>query len=106
MVVLLDGASDDEKNQRTADINKVGKAYYEKARAAGSDPKYRFFVEQKEGNVSKQIRKLCRVKDGAKTLVLNLGDDGAYYNATSEGDVQQLIEDFENAKLKKEKVDA
>jgi len=105
VVVLLDGASDGDKDQRSTDIEKVGKAYYEKARAAGSDSKYRFFVEKKAGNVSNQIRKLCRVSAGvAKTIVLDLGDEGAYYNATSEGDVQQVIKDFESGKLKKEKV--
>merc|ERR1711976_935568 len=73
VVVLLDGASDDEKNQRTADINKVGKAYYEKARAAGSDPKYRFFVEQKDVTSPSRFVNFVASKTAQKHWCLILG---------------------------------
>merc|ERR1711964_103846 len=105
VVVLLDGADAKDIASRKADINAVAKKYYDEAKAKKTDPKYRFFVENAAGGVSGQIRSLCGAgAAGGKTLLLDLGDEGSYYNAGKEGDVAGLIAAFEASTLTKKKV--
>lgn len=104
VIVLLDGASADDQTKRKEDLEAVGGKYYAEARANKTESKYRFFFETKKSSVSLQIRKLCAVEDGAKTIVLNLGDEGSFYYAKDEGDVKALIAQFEGGKLEQKKI--
>jgi len=103
VVVLLDGASDADKTKRMNNLKLVASKYYAEAKEKKTDPKYRFFFESEKGGVSGQIRSLTSCGDGAKTIVLDLGDSGSYYNASKEGDVEAVLSDFENGKLEKKK---
>jgi len=99
VVVLLDGASDADKKQRKADLEAVAKKYYAKKGA----PEYRFFFEEAKGQVSTQIRSLTGAA-GAKTIILDLGDGGSFYNCTAEGDVEGQLTALKANKLKKMQV--
>merc|ERR1712173_62267 len=101
VVVLLAGASDADKTKRLNNVKLVAAKYYAEARAKKTDPKYRFFFESEKGGVSNQIRSLTSSGDSAKTIILNLGDSGAYYNASKEGDVEAVLSDFREGKLEK-----
>lgn len=104
VIALLDGATPEEQVARKNDLDMVAKAHYDAAKAAGSEPKYRFFFETAKGQISTQIRRLCSVGDGGKTIVLDLGAGGSYYDAAKECDVKQLLSDFEAKKLEKKQV--
>lgn len=80
------------------------KKYYDAAKSKKADPEFRFFYENKKGNVSSQIRALTKVPPGAKTILLDLDDEGSYYHATKEGAVSELLDAFKANLLKKEKV--
>jgi len=68
-----------------------------------AEPDYRFFYEDKSGNISSQIRKLTGAT-GAKTIILDLSDAGSFYNCTDEGDVEGQLKAFREKKLKKQQI--
>merc|ERR1712226_1422331 len=81
VVVLLHGASDADKTKRMDNLKLVAAKYYSEAKTKKTDPKYRFFFESEKGQISGQIRSLTSSGDDAKTIILNLGDSGSFYNA-------------------------
>ena len=104
VIVLLDGADPADVTARKKDLEAVAKKYYDAARSSKTDPPYRFFYEDKKGNISGQIRSLTSSGDGAKTIILDLGDEGSYYTAGKEGDVEGLLTAFKNKELTKKQV--
>lgn len=104
IIALLDGADATEASARKKDIEAVANKYYAEAKKSKTEPPYRFFFEDKKGQISSQIRKLTSSVDGAKTVILNLGDSGSYYVAKTEGDVEGLITAFKNQTLDKKQV--
>jgi len=105
VISLLDGADAADASARKKDIEAVAKKYYDAARKSKTDPPYRFFIEEKKGRISAQIRKLTASGDAARTVLLDLGDSGSYYVAKTEGDVEGLLTAFKNKKLEKKKVE-
>lgn len=103
VITLLDGASAADAKTRKADLEAVAKTYYDAAKSKKAEPDYRFFYEDKSGHVSGQIRKLTGAT-GAKTIILDLGDSGSFYNCTAEGDVEGQLKAFREKKLKKQTV--
>jgi len=101
VIALLDGATADQAASRKTDLTSVAKKCYAEAKKQKKDPEFRFFYEDKKGHISSQIRSIVKCKDGAKTVVLDFGDGGAYYHAEKEGDVAGLLEAFRNKKLKR-----
>jgi len=104
VVTLLDGADAADASARKKDIEAVAKKYYDAARKSKTEPPYRFFIEEKKGQISGQIRKLTATGDAARTIILDLGDSGSYYVAKTEGDVEGLLTAFKNKKLEKKQV--
>jgi len=103
VIVLLDGASDADKKTRMANLEAVAKKCYAEAKAKKADPEYRFFFEKEKGQISSQIRSLTGAS-GAKTIILDLGDGGSYYNCTAEGDLEAQLKALKGNSLKKMKV--
>merc|ERR1711988_380805 len=104
VVALLDGADDAVASARKKDIEAVAKKYYAEAKESKTEPPYRFFIETKKGEISSQIRKLTSSGDVAKTVILDLGSGGAYFESKTEGDVEGLLTAFRNKKLDRKQV--
>jgi len=104
VIVLLDGADAADAVATKKDLDTVANKYYDEARSSKTEPPFRFFFEETKGHISRQIRSLTSSDDGAKTIILDLGDDGSYYEANKEGDVESLLTAFKNKKLTKKQV--
>ena len=105
VVALLAGATADQAASRKTDLTNAATKCYNEAKTKKIDPEFRFFYEDERGQISGQIRKIVKCGAGAKTIVLDLGDGGAYYYAEVEGDVAGLLEAFKSKKLKRRQVD-
>lgn len=101
VIVLLDGSSASDQETRMQDLQTLANKYYDEAKSKKCDPEFRFFFEKAKGSVSGQIRSLCKLGDGPKTLMLDLSDNGAFYEAKAEGDIARLISDFKKNTLDK-----
>jgi len=104
VIVLLDGAAAADAEARKKDLDTVASKYFDAAKSSKTEPPFRFFFEKTKGHVSEQIRRLTSSGDGAKTILLDLGDSGSYYEADKEGDVEALLTGFRNKKLTKKQV--
>lgn len=104
VIVLLGGATDAESKARLADLNAVGKKYYDEAKKKGTDPEFRFFYSKTDGGIVNQIRKLTKVDSGAKTILLDIPDEGGYYVADKEGDVGALLASYKSKKLERKQL--
>jgi hypothetical protein len=58
----------------------VAAEYHQAANGEVSEMKYRFYVAP-AGGVEGQIRKLTGMESGDKLIVLDIPDDGAFYDA-------------------------
>merc|ERR1711881_622387 len=85
VITLLSGATDAEKKARLADLNAVGKKFFDDAKSKGKDPEFRFFYSKTNGGIVDRIRKLTNIGDGAKTIILDIPDSRGYYVADKEG---------------------
>jgi len=103
VIVLLAGATDEEKKKRLADVNAVGKKYFDEAKSKGADPAFRFFYGKDDGGIVDRIRQLTSVK-GAKTILLDIPDNGGYYVADKEGDVEGLLTAYKSKKLTRQQL--
>jgi len=104
VIALLSGATDAEKKARLADINAVGKKFFDEAKSKGKDPEFRFFYSNTDGGIVDQIRKLTKIGDGAKTIILDIPDKGGFYVADKEGDVGALLAAYKSKKLKRKQL--
>merc|ERR1712100_968492 len=104
VIALLSGATDAEKKARLADINAVGKKFFDEAKSKGKDPEFRFFYSNTNGGIVDQIRKLTKIGDGAKTIILDIPDSGGFYVADKEGDVGALLAAYKSKKLKRKQL--
>jgi nucleoredoxin len=104
VIALLGGATDAEKKARLADINAVGKKFFDEAKSKGKDPEFRFFYSNTDGGIVGQIRKLTQIGDGAKTIILDIPDNGGFYVADKEGDVGALLAAYKSKKLKRKQL--
>ena len=99
VIVLTGGASDQEATDRLADLNAVGSKYYENAKSTGTDAPFRFFYSKTDGGLVDRIRQLCKVASGPKTIILDIPDNGGYYYAEKEGDVEGTLAAYKAKKL-------
>lgn len=103
VIALLDGASAADVAKRKANLQEVGKRYYDAAKSKGSDPEYRFFYADKNQGIASQIRELTGVT-GPKTIVLDIPDNGGFYVTETEGDVQATLQAIKDGKLKRQQL--
>lgn len=103
VIVLLDGACDADVAKRKENLNEVANRYFDAAKSKGSDPEYRFFYADKSGSIVDQIRKLTEVT-GPKTIVLDIPDNGGFYVADTEGDVEATLQAIKSGKLKRQQL--
>jgi len=104
VIALLSGATDAEKKARLADLNAVGKKFFDDAKSKGKDPEFRFFYSNTNGGIVDQIRKLTKIGDGAKTIILDIPDSGGFYVADKEGDVGALLAAYKSKKLQRKQL--
>merc|ERR1719326_2461834 len=116
VLVFMESQTKEEQARITGEMEEVAKKYLEKAKAAKEDPKYLFFAATNSNGPVPQIRALtkqealpeeCNGKAGTAVaprppvaVLLNLDDDGAYYEmkcgeeVTTAG-LEKFIADFE-----------
>jgi len=97
VVTFLDGATPVEAVAMKENLAAVAKKYYDEARAKDTDPEFLFFYSTNaHGQISSQVRRLAQVGAGASTILLDLSDNGGYYVAEKQGDVEQLLAAFKS----------
>lgn len=89
VLVMMEGVESNKQKEVEAVLEKLAVEEAEKAKAKGED-KMLFFTGKSGGGVTDQIRKLCSLGEAGsspKLLILDIPDDGGYYEA--EGDVTE-----------------
>lgn len=103
VIALLDGHAAADLAKIKANLQEVGKRYYDAAKSKGDDPEYRFFYADKNAGIASRIRELTGVT-GPKTIVLDIPDNGGFYVAETEGDVQATLQAIKDGKLKRQQL--
>lgn len=82
LCVLMEEVSKEEQDRIVADLEAVAKPIFDGARAVDKDQPYCFFTATSGGGVVDRVRQLTNLGeagDKARVVILDCGDDGAYY---------------------------
>merc|ERR1711953_185285 len=96
----MESASQMEQKQMLAELELVSKKVIEQAKSKKEEPNYVFFAAQNaEGPVSK-IRTMCGLPSDAQQvsmILLDIGDNGAYYTSDASEISATTVEGFMRA---------
>jgi len=110
VLVFMESQTKEEQARITGEMEEVAKKYLEKAKAAKEDPKYLFFAATNSNGPVPRIRSLTKQEALPETpvppvtLLLNLDDNGAYYEMPGEvsaANLEKFIADFEASALER-----
>eukprot|EP00960_Hanusia_phi_P071015 767446-Hanusia_phi.AAC.2 len=111
VVVLADECSAEEKNRITDDLTKVAEEFIAKAKKIDEEAECVFTIATQSGTVSSKVRSLCKVDSSEKTgkmLILDVGDDGAFYtfqgSTVDRDSISKFVLEFQEGKLEKQTI--
>merc|ERR1712190_294317 len=100
--VFMDSASTEEQKQMLAELELVSRKIIDASKSKNEDPKYLFFAAQSTRGAVCQIRTICGLPSDAQQvtmILLDIGDNGAYYTSDSSdvsvSSVESFIRSFE-----------
>jgi len=107
LLVFAEGADEETAKKVTAAVEVHAKSAIAEAAAVGDEPSMVFGVAaNKEGSITKQIRKLCKLGDVAdgkmQMAILDIPDEGGYYSFEGEVTpeaIKTFLADFTAKKL-------
>merc|ERR1712113_631893 len=76
-----------------AAVNTVAEEYYAQAGKDIGEMPFRFFSGPNGGVVS-QVRKLTKIPEGSKLLLLDIPDDGGFYVCQKEASTPEVVREF------------
>jgi len=92
LIVMCEGADDKAKAEITKVLEPIAKKTQAKAKADGEDCPYLFITGKASGDISDQIRKLCKLGDAGdapQMIMLDIPDQGGFYVS----DAKEITED-------------
>ncbi|EKX34508.1 hypothetical protein GUITHDRAFT_98062 [Guillardia theta CCMP2712] len=110
VVVLADECPPEERSQISDDLTKVAEEFIAKARKMDEDAECVFTLAAEAGTVASKIRTVCKVESDktCKMLILDVGDDGAYYSfkgsTIDRESISKFVIDFQEGKLEKQTI--